>query len=203
MGNKASSSGLANALFSSVQQRVLGLLLGFPDRDFSTSEIIRRAKSGTGAVQRELARLASRGILTIKRVGNQKRYQANPSSPIYEDLRRLIMKTVGLAEPIRQALLPFEHKVQTAFIYGSVARGEDRSESDVDLFVLGEGVSYGELFDALKPVEAEIGRAINPSLMTRSEWQQKLADKNSFIVRVDKSPKIFVTGPADGFGSPE
>lgn len=98
--------GLADALFTSTQQRVLGLLFGQPGRSFFATELIALTGSGSGAVQRELKRLASSGLVTVTRIGNQKHYQANDTSPVFEELRSLIIKTVGLADPIRQVLAP-------------------------------------------------------------------------------------------------
>jgi predicted nucleotidyltransferase len=172
---QTNSPGLAGALFSSVQQRVLGLLLGQPDRDFSTSEVIRHAGAGTGAVHRELSRLASSGILAVQRIGNQKRYHANPDSPVFDELRSLVAKTIGLADPLHRALLPLSAKIDIAFVFGSVARREDRAASDIDLLVIGDDLSYAEVFASLESTEAKLGRPINPTVMTAEEWRRKQA----------------------------
>ena len=116
-------AGLADALFSPVQQRVLGLLFGQPDRRFQSAELIRLAKGGVGAVHRQLARLAETGLVTVTRTGNQKHYQARRDSPVFEELHRLIVKTVGVAEPLRQALAAKAGAIRAAFVYGSVAKG--------------------------------------------------------------------------------
>ena len=97
-------SSLADALFTSTQQRVLGALFGQPDRSFFVTQIMELAGSGRGAVQRELARLLQSGLVTVKMVGTQKHYQANPASPLFDELCSIIQKTVGLAGPIRAAL---------------------------------------------------------------------------------------------------
>src|SRR5688500_9356142 len=94
---------LSNALFSKVQQRVLGLIFGHPERSYYTSEIVRKVASGTGAVERELSRLQQSGLVSVERIGNQKHYRANQDSPVFEELRSLVLKTVGLAEPIRES----------------------------------------------------------------------------------------------------
>ncbi len=117
---------LAAALFSSTQRRVLGLLFGQPERSFFATEIIKRLGAGSGAVQRELKKLAGSGLLTVSWVGNQKHYQANPEAPIYSELCGLVRKTVGLAEPLRDALEPAQQAVELALIYGSVAKGRRR-----------------------------------------------------------------------------
>ena len=138
MGRTSSTtrSGLADALFTPVQQRVLGLLFGQPDRRFQSAELIRLAKGGVGAVHRQLGRLAEAELVTVTRTGNQKHYQARRDSPVFEDLHQLIVKTVGVAEPLRQALARKARAIRAAFVYGSVAKGTKRAGSDIDLLVI-------------------------------------------------------------------
>jgi predicted nucleotidyltransferase len=190
-------SGLAGALFSSVQQRVLGLLFGQPGRDFSTSDVIRHVSSGTGAVHRELARLAAAGILTVAKVGNQKRYRANPASPVFAELRGIVVKTVGVGDPIRAALGPLAGSIAAAFIFGSVARGEDTSASDIDLMVVSDALSHADLYAALEQAEQKLGRPVNPTVMTAAEWRGKRAAGSSFVTRINSQPKLFVVGSED------
>lgn len=191
------SPGLAGALFSAVQQRVLGLLLGQPDRDFSTSEVIRHVSSGTGAVHRELSRLAAAGILSVAEVGNQKRYRANTTSPIFDELRGIIVKTVGIVDPIRAALTPLRGSIVAAFVFGSVAKGGDTSSSDIDLLVVGDDLSHMDLYAALEPAEKELLRPVNPTVVTASEWRRKLIADASFVTRINSQPKLFVIGSQD------
>ena len=110
-GSDSGSVGLADALFTTTQQRVLGLLFGQPGRSFFANELIELTGSGSGAVQRELRRLATSGLLTVTRIGNQKHFQANRDSPVFDELCSLVIKTVGLADPIRRALLPLAEKI--------------------------------------------------------------------------------------------
>src|SRR5437867_609450 len=128
--------GVADALFAKVQQRVLGVLFGNPRRSFYANEVTALARSGTGAVQRELRRLEASGLVTVTRVGNQKHYQANPGSPVFEELRALVLKTVGLADVLRAALAPVSRDIRAAFVYGSIAKGNDTAASDIDLMVV-------------------------------------------------------------------
>src|SRR4026209_256246 len=137
---------LADALFTKTQQRVLGVLFGQPDRSFYASELIRDAGTGSGAAQRELARLEASGLIVTRRIGNQKHYQANAASPLFFDLRNIVLKTVGLVEPLRQALRPIESEIRAAFVYGSVAKGSDQATSDIDLMVVSDTLSYGDVF---------------------------------------------------------
>src|SRR5688572_15305175 len=124
-GRAKRQASLADALFSTTQQRVLGLLFGQPDRSFYATELIAQAGAGSGAVQRELARLEQSGLVTVRRVGTQKHYQANPASPLFDELCGIARKTIGLAEPLRQALAPLTAAIDAAFVFGSVAKKQD------------------------------------------------------------------------------
>lgn len=197
MGMQWARKGLGSALFSQVQLRVLGLLFGQPDRAFHTSELVRLVGSGTGAVQRELAKLAGAGIATVTMSANRKLYRANRQSPIFHELHGLILKTAGLLEPIRQVLERYRAKIEIAFVYGSVASGDDTAKSDIDLMVIGKNLAYGELYAALQQAEQTLLRPVNPTLMTRQEWKQKLADQRSFVRKVVQQPKLFVFGTDD------
>ena len=152
---------LSNALFSKVQQRVLALVFGQPERSFYTSEIIRNLRSGTGAVERELSRLQRSGIVSVERIGNQKHYRANRQSPIFAELQSLVIKTVALAEPIKRSLEPFADRIKAAFVYGSVAKGTDTARSDIDLMVIGDELDYSGLYASLLDVEGILGRKVS------------------------------------------
>ena len=201
MGIKANSS-LSDALFSKVQQRVLGLLFGHPDRSFYTSEIMRRVRSGTGAVGRELSRLQQSGLVSVEKIGNQKHYRANRESPIFKELRSLVLKTVAVAEPLKKALEPYADKeIKTAFIYGSVAKGTDTAESDIDLMVVGDKLTYTELYAALLNAERSLRRKVNPTFLSSSDWRRKRSEKGSVIYKITGLPKIFVLGSEDDLRS--
>src|SRR5688572_5556598 len=142
MGTVVSQGGLASALFSSVQLRVLSLLFARPDKEFQLTELIKLARSGRGAVQRELEKLSKAGIVEVSSRENRKTYRANRLSPIFDELHGLIIKTVGLLEPIRNALRKFCSDVTVAFVYGSVAKGTDTARSDIDLTIIGTDLDY-------------------------------------------------------------
>ena len=198
MGRRTGTApSLADALFSRVQQRVLSILFSQPERSFQGAEIIRLAESGTGAVHRELTRLAASGLVTVTRVGNQKHYRANPESPIYTELHGLVVKTVGLLEPLREALAPWAAQIKAAFVYGSVAKGNDKANSDIDLMVIAEDISYPDVYAALQSVEALLHRSVNPNLSTPAEWKRKLAEGSPFVVKVQARPKLFIIGAQD------
>ena len=191
---KNSTSSLSEALFAKTQRRVLGLLFGNRDRSFFANEIVRLAESGIGAVHRELATLEAAGLVTAIRVGNQKHYQANRASPIFKELRGIVVKTFGVADVLREALAPLAVKIRAAFIYGSVAKGSDTAASDVDLMVVSDEVSYSDLFALAAEAERRLGRKVNPTVYTPAELRQKLAAKNAFATRVLERPKVFVIG---------
>jgi predicted nucleotidyltransferase len=194
MGTILEPVSLSNALFSKVQQRVLALIFGQPERSFYTSEIMRNVQSGTGAVERELSRLQRSGLVSVERIGNQKHYRANHQSPIFAELQSLVIKTVALTEPLRKSLEPCADKIKAAFVYGSVAKGTDTARSDIDLMVIGDALNYSELYAALQDVENALGRKVSPTFLAPKDWRRKAADKGSFISKVNALPKIFVFG---------
>ncbi len=191
---------VAGALFTPVQQRVLGLLFGQPQRRYQGNELIRLARSGTGAAHRAVTRLAEVGLVTVERVGNQKHYQANRQSPIFEELHGLMAKTAGLALPLQEALAPLAKKIDAAFVYGSVAKGTDRAGSDVDLMVISRNLAYGKLYEALQKAEKVLARTVNPNLMAPDEWRKERAERDSFAARIAAQPKIFIIGSDDELG---
>ena len=193
----ASHTSLVDALFSNTQQRVLGYLFGQPERSFFATELIGLAGGGSGAVQRELKRLEESGLVTVTRLGNQKHYQANQQSPVYTELCGIIQKTVGLAEPLRTALLPFAKKIVAAFVYGSVAKRSDTAHSDIDLMVVSDALEYADLFGTLEQVATALGRTVNPTILTRQEFAKRVKNKNAFLTRVLAQPKVWLIGGED------
>ncbi|MBW1809172.1 MAG: transcriptional regulator [Deltaproteobacteria bacterium] len=191
---KVASSGLADALFTTTQQRVLALLFGQPARSFYATELIELTGSGSGAVQRELKRLSSSGLLTITRIGNQKHYQANPDSPVYEELRGLVIKTVALVEPIRTALEPFADQITLALLYGSVVKRTDTANSDIDVLIVAEGLMLEDVYKALLPVEAVLDRKVSPSLYTPQEFADRKASNNAFVTNVLSGEHLVLMG---------
>ena len=188
---------LADALFTKTQQRVMRVLIGQPERSFYATELIRDAATGSGAAQRELAKLEASGLIMARRLGNQKHYQANPASPLFSELRNIVLKTVGLAEPLRDALKPLSSAVRAAFVYGSVAKSTDQSASDIDLMIISDSLTYGEVFGALERVTRTVGRKINPTVYTAAEFSKRARTKNAFVTRVLEQPKLWVIGSED------
>lgn len=185
---------LADALFSTIQQRVLAYLFGQPVRSFFATELIKLAGGGSGAVQRELARLADSGLVTVTRIGTQKHFQANPTSPIFAELCAIAQKTVGLVEPLREALAPLAKRITAAFVFGSVAKRSDTATSDIDVLVLSGSVDYADVFAVLQSAEMKLGRTVNPTVYTPANWRKKRKEGNAFVVKVSAQSKLFLIG---------
>ncbi|MDP2142189.1 MAG: nucleotidyltransferase domain-containing protein [Gammaproteobacteria bacterium] len=185
---------ISDALFTKVQQRVLSLLFTHPDRNFYTNEIIGLVGSGTGAVQRELARLESSGLVTAIQIGRQKHYQANVASPVFVELRGLIMKTCGLVEVLRAALAPLQDQIACAFIFGSVAKSQDTAASDIDLMIISDHLTYAEVFTTLEETAHTLMRPINPTVYSRKELQKRIGEGNAFVMRVLEQPRLWIAG---------
>ena len=185
---------MGDALFTNVQQRVLGLLFGNADRSFYAKELIHLAGSGSGAVQRELAKLRSAGLVTLRRVGNQTHYQANPTSPVFEELRTLILKTSGLVDVLRSALAPRAAEIGLAFVFGSVAKRVDSASSDIDVLIVSDTLSYAELFTPLETASQRLGRPVNPTLYSRDDMTARITRKNAFISKIFAQPKLWIIG---------
>lgn len=210
MGSTASAStmpgpapqrlSLASALFSGTQQRVLGLLFGQPGRNFYSNELIALTGSGSGAVQRELSRLVQSELVTCQLVGRQKHYQANPRSPIFDELCGIARKTIALAEPMKEALAPLASRILAAFVYGSVAKRQDTASSDVDLMLVSDDLNYPDLYRALESLEVQLGRKVNPTVYTRRELAQRIQRRDAFVQRVLEQPKVWLIGGADALG---
>ncbi len=195
------SANLSDALFTRTQQRVLGLVFGQPGRAFSVSELIQATGAGSGAIQREIARLSGSGLLTLEQIGNQKRYRANPDSPIHDELVAIVRKTFGLATPLREALAPLADHIELAFVYGSVAKRSDTAASDIDLMIVSDGLTYADVVAALHPLIERLGREINPTLYSRAELRKRLDAGKAFVERVLAQPKLWVIGGEDGLAA--
>jgi predicted nucleotidyltransferase len=188
---------MADALFGRGRQRVLGVLFGNPGRCFFAREVIARAGVGSGAVQRELERLEKAGLVVVSRTGRQKHYRANPDSPVFAELRSLVLKTSGLADILRDALAAHGSTIDAAFVFGSVAKGEDVAASDVDVLVVSDEATYASIFRDLEPASRQLGRTVNPTLYSRDELARRRAADSAFVRRVLEGPRIWLMGDED------
>lgn len=186
----------ASALFGKTRREVLDLLFGQPDRDFYVREIIAHLDLGRGSVQRELSRMTEAGLLVRTTRGNQVYYQANRQSPVFKELVSFIIKTTGVAGAVREALAPLSGKLAAALIFGSFAEGGSRAASDVDVMVIGD-ITFKEVSTALTPAQGKLGREINPTVYSVSEFKRKVKSKQHFLIAVMEGPKIMVLGDED------
>lgn len=148
-------------------------------------------------MQRELARLTASGLVQVERVGRQAHYRANSASPVFAELVALVRKTVGLVDPLRTALAPLAEKIEVAFVYGSVARGEAKASSDVDLLVVSDVLQLEDLYRALVETEQQLGRPVHPTLMTTREMQKRRSEPDSFVQRILGGPIEWLIGGPD------
>ena len=194
-------SGLSETLFSDYRRRVLALLLLRPDENCHVREISRLTGVPAGSLHRELKLLADAGLLTRHTVGNQVRYQANRDCPIFNELAGIFRKTSGLADVIRMALIPLSNNVKAAFVFGSVAKGEEHAASDVDVCIVGSS-SFTEVVMALAGTSHQLGREINPVVMSHEQFIIKLNAGEHFVSRIMSEPKLFLIGDEDDLGKP-
>ncbi len=200
MGIKAVKSALnqplsmVDALFSKTRQRVLALLYGQPERSFYATEIINLSGGGSGAIQRELSRLARSGLVNVTRIGSQRHFQANPDAPIYPELCAIVQKTIGLAEPLKAALKPLSKQIELAFVFGSVAKKTDSASSDIDLMIISDSLIYADVFQALEELSNKLARVIQPTIYSKEELARRVKSDNSFIKRVLEQPKVWIIG---------
>lgn len=184
---------LSKVLFGQTRRSVLALLFGHADEQFYLREIARRGGTGIGATQRELGQLTEAGLISRVRRGHQIYYQANRKNPIFSELKSILVKTSGVRGILLEGLTSLEDRIKFAFVFGSIARGEEKASSDVDLMVVGE-VSFTDVVSALGQIEAKLGREVNPTVYGPREFREKLAAKNHFLSTIAKEKKLFVIG---------
>ena len=187
---------LAEILFGTYRRKVLGLLLLRPDESFYVRELARLTGVPPGSLHRELRTLADTGLLVRRPVGNQVRYQANRDYLAFEELAGFFRKTAGLADVLREALSSLDAQIRLAFVFGSVARGRENADSDVDVLVVGEA-TFSDVVLVLAPTSGRIGREVNSVVMTPAKFADKHRQGDPFIRRISGEPKLFLIGTAD------
>ena len=187
---------IASALYTDSQSRVFRWVFGQPDRGFHLSELRRLTGLGSASLQRELNRLAEAGLVRTERVGNLRRFQANEKSPVYAEIVGLTRKTLGIEPMLREALQPLVPDLKTAWIYGSVAKETETAKSDIDVMLVGEKLTLAKVLKSLLPLEPQLGRKVNPTLYTPTEFKRRRAERDSFVNRVLAQPILPVIGDA-------
>nr|WP_314899158.1 nucleotidyltransferase domain-containing protein [uncultured Deefgea sp.] len=190
---------LADLLLGQYRRRVLALLLLHPDNAWHVREIARLTQTQAGTLNRELAKLADAGVLLVSKVGNQKHYRANTDCPVFSELAGLLRKTAGVADVLTAALAELAERIDVALVFGSVARGEERAGSDIDVLVLGE-VNFAEVVAALYPLQEQLGREINPAVYSVAEFADKTVQQQAWAMDVLKQPKLFLIGNEHDLG---
>lgn len=189
---------LSEILGSHIRAAIFRLLFAGPEAELHVREIQRRTGFNDRALRQELARLATLGLLVSRRDGNRLYYRAHRQHPLYPEIRGLTMKTVGLADALRERLDKAEG-IALAFVFGSVARGSEKAHSDVDLMVLGN-VTLRELTRILRGAQEELGREINPHILTLDEFRQRATSREHFVSTVLAEERIMVKGTEDELG---
>ncbi|MGQ0714932.1 MAG: nucleotidyltransferase domain-containing protein [Gemmatimonadaceae bacterium] len=181
------------ALFPSVRGDLLTATLTQPEKWWYLSELAEFLGTRPSSLQRELKALVDGGILQARREGTRAYFKADTRSPLFPELRGLIDKTAGVVPTLREALRPLNSRIACAFVYGSIARGDEHALSDVDLLVVGE-VGLADLTPALRRVEARLGREVNVTNYSTRELRKRAAAKEHFVSEVLRRPKTFVKG---------
>lgn len=187
---------MLNSLFSKTKRRLLALIFLNPEKQYYLIEIARLTGISQGTLHREIKPLIYDGILQSEKRGSQIYYSVNKSNPIYAELRGIIYKTFGVSDVLTLALKPLKKKIKLAFIYGSIAKGEETARSDIDLMVIGNA-KFGDVVLAISKAEKSLGREINPTVFPIEEFQSKLRERQHFLTAVIKSPKLMLIGSED------
>jgi len=185
---------IVSAIFTASQSSVYRWLFGQPERVYHLSELKRLTGLGSASLQRELNRLAEAGLVHSYRGGNLRHFQANSQSPVFHELVALTRKTMGVVPLLQGALAPLQHKLESVWVYGSVARQTDTAQSDVDVMLVGNDLLLSEVLAHLLPVETLMGRKINPNCYTPKEFEERRGEPDSFVNRVLSQPVLVVIG---------
>ena len=189
------NTSIADLLFPlQYRRKVLAVLMMRVGQSFHLRELARMTGiASVGSLKKELDLLVQHGLLKLVRTGNQTQFSANTEHPVFPELQGLVRKTSGMVDLLQQALLPLANQIRVACVFGSVARGTETQQSDVDLLLVGE-VGFGQAVMALHDYQALVGREINPKVFSISEWQIKKSAGNAFVLDVLSKPKLFVLG---------
>ena len=184
---------LGTLLGSKLRAKVLGWLFTHPDERYFVRQLTALVVEDSTNVSRELARLEKTGMLVSTTEGKQKYYQANQKSPLFNELHGLIVKTVGVADVLRSALAPSIGQIKVAFIFGSIASGDERRTSDIDVMIIGR-ISFEGVVSLLSSAEEKLGREVNPVVYPIAEFKKKVKEDHHFVKTVLEGNKIFLIG---------
>ncbi|MFC1958238.1 nucleotidyltransferase domain-containing protein [Chloroflexota bacterium] len=184
---------LETLLGSKLRAKVLGWLFSHPDERYFVRQLTALVKEDSTNVSRELIRLEKTGILVSTKEGKQKYYQANRKSPTYNELHGLIVKTTGVADVLRSALATLDNRIIVAFIFGSIASGNEDKSSDIDVMVVG-AITFGKVVSLFSAAEKKLGREVNTVVYPIAEFKKKVKEDHHFVKTVLEEEKIFLIG---------
>ncbi|MCX5716009.1 MAG: nucleotidyltransferase domain-containing protein [Candidatus Omnitrophica bacterium] len=184
---------LKNLIASKTRQTLFKAFFEVPDAEYYTRQLASTYHISPGALHRELKKLCSLGVLKSRTVGNIKLFSLNKQNPIYEDMKNIISKTEGVIKLVRDAVSVIKG-VEVAFIYGSFAKGDERRYSDIDIFLIGDGIDEDTLVTRVSDLEKRLYKEINYTQYTWAEYNKEKKKKNSFILGVVQGKKIFIRG---------
>jgi hypothetical protein len=188
---------IAQALFTPAQQKLLGLLFVRVNQGFHLNEIMRLTGLGSASAQRELKRLHESGVIESERIGNVRRFRPNKNCIVYAELANLVKKTFGLVSVLNSALAPLQDVLTVAFVYGATAKEHEGTDANIELLLVGDNTSYGELLSRLPVAERILRRKINPNLYSVPDFKRRLQQQQPFILEVLSGQKIYVLGDED------
>jgi predicted nucleotidyltransferase len=185
---------LAEVLSSRARAEIFRLLFSGRGEELHVREIERRSGLNDSTIRQELRKLVRLDLVLSRRDSNRVYYRAKTENPLYPEIRNLVLKTAGLADLLEPALR--DKRIRAAFVFGSLARGEEKAGSDVDLMVVGD-LGLRDLSGLLSGIEEKIGREINPHVLQEAEFRTRLRAREHFVTSVMESPKIFIRGSQD------
>jgi predicted nucleotidyltransferase len=188
---------LSGTLFGRTRGALLAVLYGHVGESFYLRQLARRTDITLGAIQRELRQLVAAGLVTRKTLGSQTFYTANQAGPVFEEMRSLVAKTVGIHDVLLDALRPLEKKISLAFVYGSTARSRENAESDVDLMIVGR-VHFADVIEHLAEAQKTLSREINPTVYSTHEFASKV--RGNSLKTVLSAKKLFLIGDESVLG---
>lgn len=186
---------LAQLLSSQVRAEIFRLLFNGNKTAIHLRDLQRKSQLSIGTIQKEIGHLKELDLVIPKRDGNRLYYTANTNHPLYKDICGLVEKTSGIVEKLKEVLGRIK-EIECAFIFGSLAKNEEKSHSDIDLIIIGE-VGQRVLSSKFKEVTEQTEREINPHIYSMKSWKAKLKKKDHFVKTISTDKKIFLIGDED------
>jgi len=182
---------LAEILSSRARAEIFRLLLSGTGEELHVREIERRSGLNDSTLRQELRKLVRLDLVQSRRDSNRVYYRAKTENPLYPEIRNLVLKTSGLSDVLKSALM--DKRIRVAFVFGSIAHGDEKAGSDVDLMVIGQ-LGLRDLSRLLSGIEEKIGREVNPHVLREEEFRKRIRAKEHFISSMMETPKIFLIG---------